>query len=334
MVLPSGAHDKKSRVVPRDPRAPSSKHNGLSERSARAEANWRNRQNKKVRKHKAKVVRQVLGDAGLYAAVAQTVLLAQHVLRERREPPRAYQLGDDGRQGCVAVAARDMKFDAVAYLLLKPTLSIGETTLRDLIDAGEKTCDGFHTEVLRGEQVENMIALLDERGAHLGGLPRFQTTQAQRTKALVDRVNKEGCVEVEGGAEISIWLMYSADAKTNGANKVVGKFTVYKLASVEWAREHCDPSGANGNWVEYAIDELGAAGATRLCVVGRLHRVSAATPVFIGRDGSHSNGGPHKMSLRNFEEQAREQGGVFRRDATNQSGGTSDMDAQKEEGEV
>ena len=194
--------------------------------------------------------------------------------------------------------------------------------------------DGFHTEVLRGEQVEHMIALLDERGARLGGLPRFQTTQTQRTKTLVDRVNKEGCVEVEGGAEISIWLMYSADAKTNGANKVVGKFTVYKLASVEWAREHCDPSGANGNWVEYAIDELGDAGATRLCVVGCLHLISAATPVFIGRDGSHRDGGPNKMSLRNFEEQAREQGGVFRRDATNQRGGTSDMDAQKEEGEV
>jgi len=52
----------------------------------------------------------------------------------------------------------------------------------------------------------------------------------KRTKALVDRVNQEGCVQVEGGQEISIWLMYSADPKTNGANKVVGKFTVYKLA--------------------------------------------------------------------------------------------------------
>jgi len=40
------------------------------------------------------------------------------------------------------------------------------------------------------------------------------------------------------------------------------------------------------------------------------------------------------MWLRNFNEQAREQGGVFRRDATTQRGGTSDMDAQKEEGEV
>ena len=40
------------------------------------------------------------------------------------------------------------------------------------------------------------------------------------------------------------------------------------------------------------------------------------------------------MSLRNFVEQAREQGGVFMRDATNQRGGTSDMNAQKEEGEV
>jgi len=40
------------------------------------------------------------------------------------------------------------------------------------------------------------------------------------------------------------------------------------------------------------------------------------------------------MSLRNFEEQARAQGGVFMRDATKRRGGTSDMDAEKEEGEV
>ncbi len=32
-------------------------------------------------------------------------------------------------------------------------------------------------------------------------------------------------------------------------------------------------------------------------------------------------------------EQAREQGGVFRRDTTSQRAGTGDMDAQKEEGE-
>ena len=44
-------------------------------------------------------MRKVLGDAGLYAAVAQTVLLAQHVLREHTESPRAYQLGDDWCQG-------------------------------------------------------------------------------------------------------------------------------------------------------------------------------------------------------------------------------------------
>jgi len=47
----------------------------------------------------------------------------------------------------------------------------------------------------------------------------------------VDRVNKERCVEVEGGEEISMWLLYSADPRHNGANKVVGKFTVHKLAS-------------------------------------------------------------------------------------------------------
>jgi hypothetical protein len=62
---------------------------------------------------------------------------------------------------------------------------------------------------------------------------------------------------------------------------------VHRLASVEWARKHCDPSGGDGNWVEYAVDELGAAGSTRICVVGCLRRISAATPVFMGRDGSH-----------------------------------------------
>ena len=91
---------------------------------------------------------------------------------------------------------------------------------------------------------------------------------------------------------------------------------------------------SDGNWVEYAVDELGAAGAARLCVVGCLHRISAATPVFIGRDSSHRDGGPHKMALRNFVEQAREQGGVLRREATSKREGTSDVDAEKEEGEV
>jgi len=47
-----------------------------------------------------------------------------------------------------------------------------------------------------------------------------------------------------------------------------------------------------------------------------------------------ATGGPIKCQLLNFEEQAREQGGIFMRDATNRRGGTSDMDAQKEEGEV
>ena len=40
------------------------------------------------------------------------------------------------------------------------------------------------------------------------------------------------------------------------------------------------------------------------------------------------------MALRNFAEQAREQGGVLRRDATSQREGTGDVDAEKEEGEV
>merc|ERR1719473_1714137 len=139
------------------------------------------------------------------------MLFAQQVLYQPYDHPLPSQPEEDGRKGDVARAAWDIKFDAVAYMLLRPTLTIGGTTLRDLIDAGEKTCAGFHTEILRGEQVENMMALLDERGARLDGLPRFRTTQAQRTKTLVDRVNKEGCVEVEGGEEISMWLMYSAD---------------------------------------------------------------------------------------------------------------------------
>jgi hypothetical protein len=50
-------------------------------------------------------------------------------------------------------------------------------------------------------------------------------------------------VEIEGDEEVSMWLLYLADSKTNGANKVISKFTARKLASVEWARKHCDPSG-------------------------------------------------------------------------------------------
>jgi len=73
-----------------------------------------------------------------------------------------------------------------------------------------------------------------------------------------------------------------------------GKFTLRKLASVEWACKHCNPGGADGNWIEYAVDELGAAGATRLCVVGCQRRISAATPVFLGRDGSHCDPPPIK----------------------------------------
>lgn len=37
----------------------------------------------------------------------------------------------------------------------------------------------------------------------------------------------------------------------------------------------------------------------------QLRRISAATPVFLGRDGSHRDGGPNKMALRNFKQQAR-----------------------------
>ena len=333
MVLPSAAHNK-SGGVQRDPPAPACRKTGMNEHTVRAEKNWRHRQNKKEKKRKALVAKQVFGDAQLLAAVAQTMLFAQQVLYQPYDPPLPSQPEEDGRKGDVARAAWDMQFDAVAYMLLRPTLTIGGTTLRDLIDAGEKTCAGLHTEILRGEQVENMMALLAERGASIDGLPRFRTTQAQRTAALVDRVNREGCVELRGDEEISMWLVYSADPQTNGANKVVGKFTVHKLASVDWARRHCDPSRADGNWVEYAVDELGAAGAARLCVVGCLHRISAATPVFLGRDGAHRDGGPHKMALRNFVEQAREQGGVLRREATSKREGTSDVDAEKEEGEV
>ena len=88
------------------------------------------------------------------------------------------------------------------------------------------------------------------------------------------------------------------------------------------------------NWVEYAVDELGAADATRLCVVGCLRRSSAATLVCLGRDSSHRDGGHNKMWLRNFKEQARELDGVFRRDATSQRDGIGDMDAETEGGEV
>jgi hypothetical protein len=57
------------------------------------------------------------------------------------------------------------------------------------------------------------MAVLNARDARLDGRERFQMTQAQRTKALVDRVIKEGFVEIDGSEEVSMWLLYSADSK-------------------------------------------------------------------------------------------------------------------------
>jgi len=96
--------------------------------------------------------------------------------------------------------------------------------------------------------------------------------------------------------------------------------------------KHCYPSGVDSNWVEYAVDELSAAGASRLCVVGCLRRISAATPVFLGRDGSHRDGGPHKMALRNFLAQVRQQGAVFRLDTTSQRSGTLGVRGRRRRG--
>ena len=135
----------------------------------------RNRRNKKGKGHvrEAGAPRRGRCPAYLAAAVDQSLLLAQHMLRELHELPRKCEQEDDERQGEFTRAARGTKFNAVAYLLLRPTMRIGRTTLRDLINAGDKTCNGLHTEILRGEQVEHMMALLDERGDHLDGRQRF-----------------------------------------------------------------------------------------------------------------------------------------------------------------
>jgi hypothetical protein len=68
--------------------------------------------------------------------------------------------------------------------------------------------------------------------------------------------------------------------------------------------------------------------------MGRLRRISAETPVLLCRDKSHRDDGPLHMALHNVEEQARQQRGVFRRDAPSQRSGISDADGEKEEGEA
>jgi len=62
-------------------------------------------------------------------------------------------------------------------------------------------------------------------------------------------------------------------------------------------------------------------------------RISAAIPVFIGRDGSHRDvkrdGGPDKMALRNFVAQVRQQGAAFRRDATSHRSVVDDVGGEE-----
>jgi hypothetical protein len=105
-----------------------------------------------------------------------------------------------------------------------------------------------------------------------------------------------------------MWLLYSADSKTNGANKAIGKLAVRKLASVEWARrkgsqaisvgpQHTPPNCRRRHLGRVCCRRLGATGATRLCVVGCLRCISAVTPVFLGRDGSHRVVGPHEFAV-------------------------------------
>jgi hypothetical protein len=141
------------------------------------------------------------------------------MLRELHELPRKCEQEDDERQGEFTRAARGTKFDPVAYLLLRPTMRIGRTTLRDLINAGGKTCNGLHTEILRGEQVEHMMALLARRSPRRAAALLDDASSAHQRPG---RPTEEGLVEIEGGGEASMWLLYSADSKTNSIDKVTG----------------------------------------------------------------------------------------------------------------
>jgi len=81
---------------------------------------------------------------------------------------------------------------------------------------------------------------------------------------------------------------------------------------------------------------LSAAGPPRLCIACYRRRISAATPVFIGRDGwaPTATGAPTKWRCATSWRKWRSRALLFRRDATSHGSSIDDVDGEKEEGDV
>ena len=126
-------------------------------------------------------------------------------------------------------------------------------------------------------------------------------------------------------------LVFSTTAGDGGKNEVIGFLHVQEVVSDGWACEHCDVSGAVGNWVEeagevwsdrfmgkmslYLKGERGKPRAmpTRVGLRGELERVAPKT-LYIRRQCRHSDSGAHPITraqlIRLVDEQQQQRGSV------------------------
>jgi len=212
----------------------------------------------------------------------------------------------------IAAAAAMFAVRCVIYFVLNPKLLLGDDTLKELIYKGKKTCAGRHVEILRAEQVENLVSILGALDVRIAGCPRARSTQGVRSAALASWVQEQGYVQLE--TTVAVWLLFATQRDGSGTNQLVGQFTIEALATVEWAKDACDRTNDDVSWVEEAVDKLdgpGARAASRIAVVGALRRVSNDSPVSLARTCAHRDGGPHHMPLASFQQQLRDQGGVL-----------------------
>jgi hypothetical protein len=245
----------------------------------------------------------------------QTQLETQPETKKKRKRPGRGARGRinkkkarEERQREFAEAATATAIQCVIYFVLNPALIMGGQTLRELINEGKKTCRGEHVEILRVEQVENLVAILGGLDVRVAGHQRFSSTQRMRSDLLADWVEEQGYVHLE--KDISVWLLFAADR--HGGNQLVAEFRIRALATVQWAGENCDKVDDDVSWVADALEELGAGprAPRRLAVVGNLRPLE--NRVSVARTSAHRDGGPHHIPLDVFLDQVRSQGGMFR----------------------